>query len=200
MPAPLCVGTMLIASLDLEDRNFNRAVILVIQHSEAEGTLGLVLNRPLGEKVSLYSSEELQKITGTEDAGGEATVELGGLFFQGGPVEPGYLFFLHRLDGLIEGGNEICPGVFLGGDLDAIRTQAAVLESTDPVLRFFLGYAGWKDGQLEDEIGAGAWILCEGRPELIFDASSEDVWQHSLYSLGGKYRVLSLIPENPEVN
>ena len=83
MPAPLRVGSLLIASLDLEDPNFHRTVVLVIQHSEEEGTLGLVLNRPLGERVSLYSSEELQKLTGTEAAIQDASLELGGLFFQG---------------------------------------------------------------------------------------------------------------------
>jgi putative transcriptional regulator len=200
MPAPLSVGTVLIASLDLEDANFRRNVVLIIQHSEAEGTLGLVLNRPLGEKVNLYSSEELQKLTGTEPLGEEASTELGGLFFQGGPVEPGYLFFLHRLDGVIEGGSEICPGVYLGGDLDAIRAEAAVLEAADPVLRFFLGYAGWKEGQLEAEIAIGAWYLCPGSKELIFDAEPDDTWQRALYSLGGKYRAMSLIPENPDLN
>ena len=49
MPAPLQVGTLLIASLDLEDANFRRTVVLVIQHSAKEGSIGLVLNRPLGD-------------------------------------------------------------------------------------------------------------------------------------------------------
>ena len=200
MPAPLQVGSLLIASLDLEEPNFFRTVVLIIQHSGAEGTVGLVLNRPLGEKVSLYSSEELQRLTGTQAAVHDASVELGGLFFQGGPVEPGFLFFLHRLDGLIKGGTEICSGIHLGGDLDAVRAEAAVLEAVDPVLRFYLGYAGWKEGQLEAEIDIGAWYLCPGRVDLIFDAEPEDLWQRALYSLGGKYRSLSLIPEDPEVN
>lgn len=200
MPAPLRVGTMLIASLDLEDPNFHRTVVLIIQHSEEEGTLGLVLNRPLGEKINLYSNEELQKLTGTEEAVHDASVELGEMFFQGGPVEPGYLFFLHRLNGGVEGGTEACPGVYLGGDLDAIRAEAAVVDTNDPVLRFYLGYAGWKEGQLEAEIAIGAWYLTEGRPELIFDPEPDQLWQRALYSLGGKYRALSLIPQNPQVN
>jgi putative transcriptional regulator len=200
MPAPLTVGTMLIASLALDDPNFHRTVVLIIQHTAAEGTLGLILNRPLGDKVSLYSSEELQRLAGGGDVVGDARSELGGLFFQGGPVQPGYLFFLHRLQDVIQGGSLVCPGVYLGGDLDAVRAHAAVLAAADPALRFFLGYAGWKEGQLEAEIGMGAWVLGEARPEFIFDTEPEQLWQRALYSLGGKYRALSFMPENPEVN
>lgn len=200
MPAPLRAGTLLIASLDLEDPNFYRTVVLIIQHSDSEGTLGLVLNRPLGERVALYSTEELQRLAGADPAVGDLSVELGGLFFQGGPVEPGYLFFLHRLNGLIKGGAEICEGVYLGGNLDAVRAEAAMLNSANPVLRFYLGYAGWREGQLEAEISIGAWYLCPGNAELAFTPQPETLWQKALYSLGGKYRPLSFFPENPEVN
>jgi putative transcriptional regulator len=200
MPAPLTVGTMLIASLALEDPNFHRTVVLIIQHTAADGTLGLILNRPLGDKVSLYSSEELQKLVGAEDVVSDARAELGGLFFQGGPVQPGYLFFLHRLQDVIQGGTVVCPGVCLGGDLDAIRAHATVLATPEPALRFYLGYSGWKEGQLEAEIGMGAWIMAEARPEFVFDAEPGQLWQRALYSLGGTYRALSFIPENPEVN
>ncbi len=200
MPAPLRVGTVLIASLDLEDPNFHRTVVLIIQHDEKEGTLGLVLNRPLGDKINLYSTTELQQLAQTDDAVRDATDELGGMFFQGGPVEPGYLFFLHRLSGVIQGGSETCPGVYLGGDLDTIRAEASVMESADPVVRFYLGYAGWKEDQLEAEIAIGAWFLCDGHPRIIFETDPEQMWQKTLYSLGGKYRALSLIPPNPEVN
>jgi len=200
MPAPLTVGTMLIASLALEDPNFRRTVVLIIQYSAEDGTLGLILNRPLGDKVSLYSSEELKKLTGAKDSVSDAPAELGGLFFQGGPVEPGYLFFLHRLENAIEGGSQVCPGVLLGGDLDAIRAHKLVFPAGDPPLRFYLGYSGWKEGQLEAEIEMGAWVLGEARTELVFDPEPEQVWQRALYSLGGKYRALSFMPEDPAVN
>jgi len=200
MPAPLQVGTLLISSLDLEDPNFHRTVILIIQHSEEEGTVGLVLNRPLGDKISLYSSEELRRFVGAEEAMQDTSVELGGLFFQGGPMEPGFLFFLHRLDYLIKGGTEVCAELYLGGDLDPGHAENAVLNAQDPVLRFYLGYAGWKEGQLEAEIAIGAWILCPATAGLVFDPRPEELWQKALYSLGGKYRSLSVIPEDPEVN
>ena len=147
-----------------------------------------------------FPEEYIQKLAGAEEMVSDARAELGGLFFQGGPVQPGYLFFLHRLQEVIQGGSQICPGVYLGGDLEAIRAHATVLTTADPALRFYLGYSGWKEGQLEAEIGMGAWMLAEARPEFVFDAEPEQLWQRALYSLGGKYRALSYIPENPEVN
>ena len=159
-----------------------------------------MLNRPLGEKLALYSNAQLQRLTGVEAVIHDLSAEISNLFFQGGPVEPGYLFFLHRLESLIEQGVQICPGIILGGDLDTIRAEAAVLETANPVLRFYLGYAGWQAGQLEAEIEIGAWYLCPSSAELVFDTPPDDLWQQTLYSLGGKYRILSFIPEDPSVN
>ncbi len=200
MPAPLDVGTMLIASLALEDPNFRRTVVLVTKYSAAEGTLGLVINRPLGHRVRLHLSDDLRKLAGASELASDASAKLGNLFFQGGPVEPEYVFILHGLQEPIEGSTPVCPGVYFGGDLEALQPRLAVLPSGEPAVRFYLGYSGWKEGQLESEIDMGAWVLAEGSAELVFSAQPDQAWQRALYSLGGKYRVLSLIPEDPTVN
>ena len=122
------------------------------------------------------------------------------MFYQGGPVHQSWLFFLHRLDGVIKGGAEILDGLYLGGNLDALRAEAEVAKAGRPLLRFYLGYAGWDQGQLESEIGHGAWILAPGNPELIFASKPDAIWHEVLYSLGGKYRPISLLPEDPAVN
>lgn len=200
MPAPLRAGTLLVATLDLEDPNFNRTVVFIIHYSEEAGTMGLVINRPLGDQVRLYSAEELQRFAGADFADEGHPSALGRMFYQGGPMHQSWLFFLHRLDGVIEGGEEILDGLFLGGNLDAVRAEAEVLKADEPLLRFYLGYAGWEAGQLEWEINCGAWILAPGDPDLVFSARPTSIWQEVLYSLGGKYRPLSVLPEDPTVN
>ena len=77
MPAPLRAGTLLVATLDLEDPNFNRTVVLIIHYSEEDGTMGLVINRPLGDQVQLYSAEELQRFAGADFAGESHPSALG---------------------------------------------------------------------------------------------------------------------------
>ena len=84
-------------------------------------------------------------------------------------------------------------------DLDR-RIVAVAVEEDDPSLRFFLGYAEWTAGQLEDEIEQGLWWLGPPGADLVFSAQPDEVWQRALFRLGGPYRAMSLIPENPRVN
>ena len=201
MPAPLAAGTLLVASPDLsEDPNFKRSVVFLIHYRAEEGAMGIVINRPLGKEVHLYSAEELQRLTGADPEDENIGAQVGQMFFQGGPVQQSWLFFLHRLNGVIEGGVEILDGLYLGGDLDAVRAEAEMRNADEPLLRFFLGYAGWEAGQLEAEINHGAWILAPGDPDLVFPTQANTLWHDVLYSLGGKYRPLSVLPEDPAVN
>jgi putative transcriptional regulator len=209
MPAPLAVGTFLIASPHLDhlgdydsgDPHFNRTVVLLLQHQPDEGTVGVVINRPLGEKIKLYTSEALQQLTeGLQIIRGNP-IEPASMFFQGGPVQRSALIFLHQLDGLIEDGTEICDGVFAGGDLEAVGAHATVANAEKPILRFYLGFASWEVGQLENEIAQrDSWILCPGSADLIFSTEPEMIWQRALYSLGDKYRSMSFIPEGLQKN
>ena len=194
MPAPLEAGTFLIASLGLEDPNFTRSVVVILQHRPEELTLGVVINRPLGDREKLSPADELNNLTNGLEA------EKGGrMFYQGGPVHPGSLIFLHRV-GHIEEATRICEGLYTGGDLDALRAEPGFGESDRPDLRFYLGYANWAPDQLEAEISLGAWILTPGEVELVFTEEPETVWQRALHGMGGKYAAMSYIPEDSSLN
>ena len=196
MPAPLKAGTFLIASLGLEDPNFSRSVVVILQHRPEALTLGVVINRPLGEREKLYPAKELHNLTnGLEAAQGGS----GRMFYQGGPVDPGSLIFLHRVDSLEEA-TLICDGMYTGGDLDALRSESECSTAEPPYLRFYLGYASWAPGQLQAEISVGAWILSPGDPELVFSEEPETVWHRALHTMGGKYAAMSFIPEDPSLN
>ena len=205
MPSTLETGTFLIASpnldnlggRDLGDSNFNRTVVLLLQHDTEEGTLGVVVNRPLGEKIKLFSNEALPDgLQAMEEFPAEPT----SMFYQGGPVHRDQLVVLHQLGDMIENSMEICEGIYAGGDLETLRTHAAMVNAEKPVLRFFLGYAGWKTDQLEDEIERDSWILTRGSVDLAFSTKPDRVWQRALYALGDKYRPISFFPENLLLN
>jgi putative transcriptional regulator len=197
MPAPLEPGTFLISSLGLEDPTFARTVVLILQHVPDELTLGVIINRPLGDRAKLYPSEELDNITEGMDLDEEATRSE--LFYQGGPVEPGSLIFLHRVEELRGDATPIVDGLFAGGDLDALREHTAE-DDDGPFVRFYLGYSEWAPGQLESEIAIGAWILAPGDRDLVFSDDPDGVWQQALLALGGKYAPMSFIPEDPSLN
>ena len=144
MPAPLEPGTVLIASLGLEDPTFARTVVLILQHVADEMTLGVIINRPLGDRAKLYPSEELDSIT--EGMEFDESVTRSELFYQGRPVEPGSLIFLHRVEQLKGDATPVVPGLFAGGDLDALRQFTAESEEEGPFVRFYLGYSEWTQG------------------------------------------------------
>jgi putative transcriptional regulator len=146
----------------------------MIQHDET-ASFGLVLNRSSDLKLQeLFESLEC-RWTGESDA----------LVHWGGPVElnSGWMLLGDSLR-LIPDGDQlstVVPGVNFAGSLDVFREVAA-----DPPrnARFFLGYAGWGPGQLEFEISQGAWLSAPASPELVFDSSPEDMWNHVVRGLG----------------
>jgi putative transcriptional regulator len=197
MPAPLQKGTVLVASQDLQEEYFARTVILLTHHSDVDGTMGLMLTRTMVDQVQLDSADELRRFA---ESGPQGSSSIGHLFFEGGPVKRGYLFFLHRLNHIIKEGEEIFDELYMGGDLDAVRAEAGVVAAEKPLLRFFMGYAGWESGQLKNEIELGAWILAPATIDLVFASNTTTMWHDVLHSLGGKYRALAELPVDPAVN
>ncbi|NKB66001.1 MAG: hypothetical protein GKR89_02960 [Candidatus Latescibacteria bacterium] len=195
-------GNFLIATLVQEDELevdfFTRTVILLFKHNE-EGARGLVINRPLGGRVKDYSTKALRKLRRNLALVWGEEVEPEDVVFLGGPVRRDLLLFLHRLEVLAERSVRIYPGVYVGS-LEDLRHYAGLVDAEEPTMRFFLGYAEWQPGQLEDEIAQGLWWVGPAQTDLVFSARPQDAWQRALYQLGGAYRTMSFIPENPLVN
>ncbi len=167
-------ASLLISMPQLLDPNFHRTVLLMMQHDET-ASFGLVLNRAselsIGE---LFESLEC-RWTGDRNA----------LVHWGGPVElnSGWMLLGDTLR-LVPDGERlttVVPGVNFAGSLEIFRQVAA-----DPPrnARFFFGYAGWGPGQLESEIAQGAWLSAPASPELIFEASVDDMWGDVVRGLG----------------
>ncbi|MEK9852997.1 MAG: YqgE/AlgH family protein, partial [Flavobacteriaceae bacterium] len=72
---------------------------------------------------------------------------------------------------------------------------------TPDQIRFFLGYSGWSEGQLEAEINADSWIRIESIAlNEWMENSCEDFWKNQMRKLGGRYLLWSNAPENPLSN
>lgn len=139
-------GKVLLAEPHLNEAFFRRAVILLVDHN-AEDSFGLVLNN--------FADFQLSDLF--------EHIELELSIFQGGPVAPNQLFYLHRFAG-IDGALEVKPGLYFGGDWKAILLQAHLVPNPAFHLRLFAGYSGWSTGQLDAEIQEGCWI-CVFEPE-----------------------------------
>ncbi len=163
---------LMLAMPQLEDPNFTRSVILMIEHNE-EGSFGLIVNRPS----DLLVADVLSSL------GIEWTSDPEELVWSGGPVMPRTGWVLHEPVDIPdeEGKVDVTPEIVLSTSPDRLR---AIAQAPPPRVRFVLGFSGWGPAQLESELAAGAWITAEVTPELIFNTPAEEMWETVLRSLG----------------
>jgi putative transcriptional regulator len=184
-------GRLLAATPQLGDPNFRRAVVLIVEDDLAEGTLGVILNRPT--EVPLDQVLE----PWTELASGPQVV------FRGGPISPNSALAL----ALAHGSDEPVGWRSLDGTPMMSRIGLVDLGAPPELLaggitsmRVFAGYAGWGAGQLRDEIDEGAWYVLPGDPADAFAADPERLWQQVLRRQGGELALVATFPDDPEWN
>lgn len=180
----LSAGKLLIASANLLESNFKRTVLMMCEHNE-EGSLGFILNRPMEFQVR-------EAVTGFE--------EVGELLHMGGPVQSDTVHFLHLRGDLLDGSEEILPGLFWGGDREELSylLNTGVMKPSE--IRFFLGYAGWSAGQLESEFEEGSWYMADATADMVFSGEYERMWSRTVRSKGGEYQLIANSPELPGLN
>lgn len=187
----IVVGRLLVATPQLDDPNFRRSVVLVVEHDAEEGTLGVVLNRPTEVPVDRVLPPWAELVTGPS------------VVFQGGPVALDSALALARLPG----DEEPLGWRALDGDPDVARVGLVDLDAPPALLaaeviqlRVFAGYAGWGAGQLRSEIEDGAWYLISGEAGDVFIDDPERLWQGVLRRQGGDLAFVATFPEDPSLN
>ncbi|MCA8981249.1 MAG: YqgE/AlgH family protein [Planctomycetes bacterium] len=158
-------GIVLAAAPELLDPNFVRSVVLICKHVD-EGAYGLVVN-----KRSAYTVDQLLP---------DHPV-LGGLRFPvhfGGPVSRDKMQILHRVPELARPGTELVKGLWLGADLDAAADYLAGqgLDGMGDV-RFLVGYSGWAEDQLDQELAGGSWLPAATQLDWLFGGSEHHTWR-----------------------
>lgn len=177
-------GTLLIANPFLKDPNFSRTVIFLCEH-EDNGTFGFVLNKLFSRKLN------------------DLVPELENFdypVYQGGPVQADTLHFIHQEPELISGGQEIFEGVYWGGNFETLQIRLKNNEIDLDKIRFFIGYSGWGEGQLDEEMKSDSWLTVSATRKLIFNTPPENVWKDSLNHLGGDYKMMVNYPLDPQLN
>src|SRR5437016_7086780 len=160
-------GRLLVATPLLNDPNFERTVVLMLEDNE-EGALGLVLNRPSPLEVG-------EPLPDWADLSASPPV-----VFVGGPVSRSSVIALARVNDAPDVSEETWTAV-LGpiGVLD-LTADAALLHAVVDDVRVFAGYAGWGSEQLQDEIAEGAWFVLEALPSDATTDDPNDLWREVL--------------------
>nr|WP_308167368.1 YqgE/AlgH family protein [Catellatospora tritici] len=179
-------GHLLVALPTLNDPNFERTVVFVLAH-EADGALGVVLNRPTEAPV------------GDVLPGWESLLREPGVLFEGGPVGTDSAICVARARAGVAGFVGFSRVMGQIGTVDLSRDPARVGQRLECV-RVYHGYAGWAAGQLEQEIAEGSWFVFEALPSDPFRTQPEDLWPLVLRRQGGLTSALANYPPNPTLN
>jgi putative transcriptional regulator len=187
----ISVGRLLVATPQLEDPNFRRSVVLLVEHDADEGTLGVVLNRPTEVPVDQVLPPWGELVTGPN------------VVFQGGPVALDSALALARVPGTDPPlGWRALDGVTEVGRVGLVDLDAPpnLLAADLLQLRVFAGYAGWSAGQLRAEIEEGAWYLVTGEAGDVFAGDPERLWQRVLRRQPGELAFVATFPDDPSLN
>jgi putative transcriptional regulator len=181
-------GKLLVASPQLTDGVFDRTVVFVIEHGDL-GAVGVVLNRPGDTEVS-------HPLPTWWDRAGPPPV-----VFVGGPMRPRAVICLGLASVPAE---EIVEDAGFQPVFDELGVVDLSRDpETVPVarLRVFAGHAGWVPGQLEAEVEAGGWFVCEATVMDAVSPEPEDLWSEVLRRQPDPALVrLANYPPDPSLN
>ena len=187
MDVELLKARLLVATPNLGDPNFERTVVLVLEHGE-EGALGVVLNRPS----ELDLAEPLP-----EWARAAAHPSV---IFIGGPVSPSAAVCLARVGDRLAGGADGWePLLGRVGTMDLDSDPDQVIPRLEEI-RVFAGYAGWGPGQLESEIAAGGWFVVDADASDPLSPDPERLWAAVLRRQRGTLALFAAYPPDPSLN
>ena len=181
---PPAKGRILVSEPFLSDPNFNRTAVLLCEHND-KGSFGFVLNQHLNLVLQdVLEIESMQDIP----------------LYLGGPVQKDTLHILHCDESMADSSVEIIEGVYWGGDFEEVRRRLEENTLDLENYRFFVGYSGWGEEQLEQEIEQKSWFVADATREIIFEEDDELLWKTLLHKMGGGFRVLANAPESPNMN
>jgi putative transcriptional regulator len=155
----LAAGTLLVASDKLGDPNFAETVVLITRRDATEGTMGLVLNRPM----DVTLAKAFPSLKANSDP-----------VYDGGPVSPDAVQALLRASAKPADAERIAADIYLVARKAPLEKSIAEHLPSEK-FRVYLGYAGWGPGQLENEIREGAWTTTRG-VRYVFDGEPASLW------------------------
>ena len=143
-----------------------RQTVLVAAPAPNGGHVGVILNRPTRRSLgSLFPEHEPSK----------KVVEP---VYYGGPFSRGALVALVRAGEAPGAGSVLLmKNLYLAFRANTIDH---VIETTPNEARYFVGYVGWRPGELRSEIDRGLWTVANADLDLIFRKDTEGLWEELL--------------------
>ncbi|HEU4351080.1 MAG TPA: YqgE/AlgH family protein [Burkholderiales bacterium] len=139
-----------------------RQTVLIAAPAPNGGHVGVILNRPTRRSLgSLFPEHEPSK-------------KVADPVYYGGPFSRGALVALVKADSMPGAGSVLLmKNLYLAFRANTIDH---VIETTPNEARYFVGYVGWRPGELKSEIERGLWTVQGADLETIFRKDTEGLW------------------------
>lgn len=172
-------GKVLLAEPFMLDANFKRSVVLMCEH-ENDGSLGFILNKSLKMKINDLISD---------------FPEIESIVYYGGPVQTDTIHYIHNVGHLLEDSQEILPGVYWGGDFEKLKALISTGLIQRENIRFFVGYSGWSESQLKEELKLGSWVVADVDINYLFRDGQRNLWRKVMRNKGDVFSVIANLPD-----
>lgn len=180
----ISAGSILIAQPFMADGYFKRSVVVICEH-RSDGSVGFVLNKSVNMNICNLVANFPEF---------ESTVNFGG------PVATDTIHYIHNVGDLLDGSTEIARGVYWGGDFDKLKFLVTAELIKPDNIKFFVGYSGWSEGQLDEELEEGSWVVDEMDANYAFKEDENKLWTTVLNNKGKIYTVIAQMDDFNSLN
>lgn len=155
----------LVAHPAFRDADYRQSV-LIAAPAPSGGHVGVILNRPTRRSLSSLFPEH------------EPSKKVADPVHYGGPFSRGALVALVK--GEARGGQGTVP--IMKNLIMAFRANTIdqIIEATPNEARFYVGYVGWRPGELKGEIDRGLWSVLDADIDVVFRKDTENLWEELL--------------------
>jgi len=155
-------AVLLIAKPELRDPEY-RQTVLYVTPTTNDRHIGVIINRPTTRSLSsLFPEHEPSKKV------------IDPVFF-GGPFGQSAVFAVVRASSNPGGGSvALAKDLYFAARVDVVDK---IIESTPNDARYYVGYVGWRPGELRQEIDRGLWYVIDADPELVFRKEPKGMWE-----------------------
>ncbi|MEL6926102.1 MAG: YqgE/AlgH family protein, partial [Bacteroidota bacterium] len=115
-------------------------------------------------------------------------------------VQTDTIHYIHNVGELLDDSKEVANGVYWGGDFEKLKFLVSSELVHPQNIRFFVGYSGWSEGQLIEEMGIGSWVLADMDSNYVFKSDHEELWQSVMNNKGDAYSIIAQMPDNHFLN
>ena len=169
---------LLIAHPAFLDRDYRQAVLLAAPGPNG-GHVGVIINRPTKSSLSSLFPEH------------EPSKKVLEPVYYGGPFSRGALVAVVRSNAAPGAGTvQLMKSLYMAF---RVNTIDEVIETHPNDARYYVGYVGWRPGELKGEIDRGLWSVLSADPDVVFRKDMENLWEELLMQTR-RIRAENLLP------